>query len=64
MQIDKQQIIDMLRGGGDEQKVQQAEQDLPGQVDTDNTEHRNLLERLGVNPADIVSRLGGGGFNL
>jgi len=64
MQIDKQQIIDMLRGGGDEQKVQQAEKDLPGQVDTDNTEHRNLLERLGVNPADIVSRLGGGGFNL
>lgn len=64
MQIDKQQILDLLRGAGDDQKVQQAEQDIPDQVDTDNPEHRNLLERLGVDPSDIISRLGGGGFNL
>ena len=58
MQIDKSQIIDLLRSQGDEQKAQQAHQELPGQVDTD--QHAGLLEKFGLDPAEIVSKLGGG----
>ena len=60
MQIDKAQILDLLRSQGDEQKAQQADQELPGQVDTD--QHAGLLEKLGLNPADLIAKLGGGGL--
>jgi hypothetical protein len=59
MQIDKAQILDLLRSQGDEQKAQQADRELPGQVDTD--QHAGLLERLGLSPMDLISKLGGGG---
>jgi hypothetical protein len=65
MQIDKQQIIDFLRQQGDEGKADQADRDLPQQVDTDNQEDQNLLERLGVNVRDMLSRFtSGGGLGL
>ena len=60
MQIDKAQILDLLRSQGDEQKAQQADQELPGQVDTD--QHAGLLESLGLSPMDLISKLGGGGM--
>ena len=59
MQIDKAQILDLLRSQGDEQKAQQADQELPGQVDTD--QHAGLLEKFGLSPADLIAKLGGGG---
>ena len=59
MQIDKAQILDLLRSQGDEQKAQQADQELPGQVDTD--QHAGLLEKFGLSPMDLISKLGGGG---
>jgi hypothetical protein len=69
MQIDKSQIIDFIRSHvGDQQKAQQAEQELPGQVDTDNPEHQNLLQRFGVNPQQLIQQFmgggGGGGINI
>ena len=54
MQIDKQQIIQMLRERGDHDKAQQAEQQLPDQVDPE--EHGNILRQVGVDPQDILSR--------
>jgi hypothetical protein len=60
MQIDKAQILDLLRSQGDDQKAQQADQELPGQVDTD--QHAGLLEKLGLSPADLIAKLGGGGL--
>ena len=62
MQIDKAQILELLRSQGDEQKAQQADRELPGQVDTD--QHAGLLEQLGLNPMDLISKLGGGGGGL
>lgn len=59
MQIDKAQILDLLRSQGDEQKAQQADQELPGQVDTD--QHAGILEKFGLSPMDLISKLGGGG---
>lgn len=57
MQIDKSQILDMLRSRGDEEKAQQAEQELPDTVDTD--QDSGVLAKLGVNPQDLLGGLGG-----
>ena len=62
MQIDKNQILELLRNQGDDAKAQQADQELPGTVDTD--QHANLLEKLGLSPMDLISKLGGGGGGL
>jgi hypothetical protein len=59
MQIDKDQILQLLRSQGDDAKAQQADQELPGTVDTD--QHAGILEKLGINPMDLVTMLSGGG---
>ena len=59
MQIDKDQIIQLLRSQGSDDKAQQTESELPGQVDTD--QHAGLLSKLGIDPMDLVKNLGGGG---
>ncbi len=62
MQIDKNQILELLRNQGDDAKAQQADQELPGTVDTD--QHAGILEKLGLSPMDLISKLGGGGGGL
>jgi hypothetical protein len=59
MQLDKNQIIEFLRSQGDQDKAQQAEQELPQQVDTDRDS--SLLTRLGLDPQELIGRLTGGG---
>lgn len=56
MQIDKNTVLELLRSQGDHDKAQQAEGELPDQVDTD--QHSGLLEKFGVDPSKL---LGGGG---
>ncbi|MBG0740447.1 hypothetical protein IV500_13755 [Paeniglutamicibacter antarcticus] len=58
MQIDKQQIIDHLKGKGDQDKTDQAQSDLPDKVDTD--KDSGLLSKLGINPQDLMGKLPGG----
>ncbi|MGY1609302.1 MULTISPECIES: hypothetical protein [unclassified Geodermatophilus] len=60
MQIDKAQILQLLQSQGDDAKAQQADQELPGQVDTE--QHAGLLQSLGLDPMDLVRMLGGGGL--
>jgi hypothetical protein len=60
MQIPKEQILELLRSRGEQDKASQAEGELPDQVDTD--QHAGLLQKLGIDPGDIVSQLGGGGL--
>jgi len=55
MQIDKQQIIELLKSRGDQQQAEQAEQQLPAQVDTD--QHADQLNKLGINPQDLLGGL-------
>lgn len=59
MQLDKNQIIELLRSQGDHDKAQQADQELPQQVDTD----RDVgpLSQLGLDPQELIGRLAGGG---
>ncbi|MGN6524479.1 MAG: hypothetical protein ACTHMZ_14950 [Actinomycetes bacterium] len=59
MQIDKDQILDLLRSRGDNEKAQQAQKELPDKVDPE--QHKNLLEQLGISPQDLISRFTGGG---
>jgi hypothetical protein len=60
MNIDKGQILQLLRSQGDDAKAQQADQELPGQVDTDRD--AGLLSKFGIDPMDLVKKLGGGGL--
>ena len=60
MNIDKDQILQLLRSQGDHDKAQQAEQELPGQVDTDRD--AGLLSKFGLDPMELVKKLGGGGL--
>ena len=59
MNIDKSMILDLLRGDGRDTQAEQADRELPEQVDTDS--HAGLLEKLGVNPADLIAKVTGGG---
>jgi hypothetical protein len=58
MEIPKEQILELLRSQGDHDKAQQADQELPGQVDTDRDS--GLLSKLGIDPQDLLGKLGGG----
>jgi hypothetical protein len=60
VQIDKAQILELLRSQGDDAKARQADQELPQQVDTE--QHSGLLQKLGLDPQDLVAKLGGGGL--
>jgi len=59
MQIDKNQILDLLRQQGSD-RISMAEQQLPDQVDPE--QHADLLSKVGINPQDLLSKFGGGGL--
>lgn len=58
MNIDKDQILQLLRSQGDDSKAQQADQELPDQVDTD--KDAGLLQEFGLNPVELIQKFGGG----
>ena len=57
MQIDKAQIIDMLKKRGDDDRAEKAQSELPDKVDTD--QDQGLLEKFGIDPRDLIGKLGG-----
>ena len=57
MQIPKDKILELLHQQGDGDKAEQAKQELPDQVDTD--QHSDLLQKFGINPGELLSKLGG-----
>jgi len=59
VQIDKAQILELLKSQGKQDSAQQADAELPDQVDTD--QHANLLSKYGINVQDLLGKLGGGG---
>ena len=60
MQFDKSQILDLLRSQGDQGRAEEADRELPDQVDTE--QHAGILQRLGLDPADLITKLAGGGL--
>ncbi len=57
MEIPKDQILQMLRDQGDHDKADQADQQLPDQVDPE--QHGDLLGKVGINPSDLLGGAGG-----
>ena len=62
MQIDKQTILSLIREHGNASRADQAHQQLPDQVDTE--QHAGLLEQFGLNAATIRQHLLGDLKNL
>ena len=60
MQIDKQTIIDLLRQRGQSEQADQAESELPDQVDHERD--ASLLQRFGIDPQDLLGKITGGGI--
>lgn len=60
MQLDKSQILDLLRQQGKQDDAQKADAELPDRVDTD--QHAGLLQKFGLSPQDLINKLGGGGL--
>jgi hypothetical protein len=58
MEIPKDKILDLLKQQGKQDQDQQAEQELPDQVDPERDS--GLLAKFGIEPQDLLSKLGGG----
>jgi hypothetical protein len=57
MEIPKDQILELLRSRGDHDKADKAEQELPDKVDPD--QHGDVLSKHGIDPSDVLGKLGG-----
>jgi hypothetical protein len=58
MQIPKDQILQLLRSRGENQKADEADGQLPDQVDTE--QHAGIRQKLGIDPQELLGSLGGG----
>ena len=59
MQFDKSQVLELLRSQGKHSQADQAESELPAQVDPERD--AGLLSRFGLTPQEIIGALAGGG---
>ena len=60
-QVPKDQILEMLAARGQDDRIEEATNQLPDPVDTE--QHADLLTELGVDPADL-GEAGGGGLKF
>ena len=58
MEIPKDKILELLRQQGKDDQAEQAGKELPDQVDPDRDS--GLLAKFGIDPQDLLSKLGGG----
>jgi hypothetical protein len=58
MEIPKHKILEMIKQQGKGDRVDQADKELPDNVDPERDS--GLLEKFGVKPQDVLSKLGGG----
>ncbi len=58
MEIPKDKILEMIKQHGKGDQVDQAKQELPDQVDPERDS--GMLEKFGLKPQDVLSKLGGG----
>ena len=59
MNFDKDQILGLLRGQGNHDQADQAAQQLPDQVDTDNADHAGMLSKFGLDADMLNGKLDG-----
>ena len=58
MQIPKEKVLELLRERGQHDKADQADSELPDQVDPE--KDAGLLNKLGIDPQDLAGKLPGG----
>jgi len=58
MEIPKQQVLELIRSRGDDSKAQEADQELPETVDPERD--KGLLSKFGIDPQELLGKLGGG----
>jgi hypothetical protein len=58
MEIPKDKILDMLHQQGKSDQADQADKELPDQVDPERDS--GLLAKFGIDPQDLLGKLGGG----
>jgi hypothetical protein len=59
MNIDREQILELLRSQGQHDQAGQAASELPSNVDTSNEQHAGVLARYGLDPKMLENTLGG-----
>jgi hypothetical protein len=59
MQFSKEEILNLLHSSGQGQQAQAASQELPDPVDHE--QHAGLLQKFGINPSELMSKLRGSG---
>jgi hypothetical protein len=57
MEIPKDKILEMLHQQGKGDQAEQAKQELPDKVDPER--HAGLLEKFGLSPQEVITKLGG-----
>jgi len=57
--IDKDQILQLLRSQGQDESARQAAAELPDKVDTDNPQQAGLLSKYGIDLGGLGDKLGG-----
>ncbi len=62
MEIPKDKILELLRDRGDHDKADQAQRELPDNVDPERD--KGILDRIGIDPNDLLGNLGGLGGKL
>jgi hypothetical protein len=57
MQIDKSQVIDLIRSQMGEGKAREADGELPEKVDTE--KDAGLLSKFGIDPQELIRKFAG-----
>ena len=57
MEIPKDKVLELIRSRGDHDQADQAEQELPDSVDPERD--KGLLDKFGVDPKELMGKLGG-----
>ena len=60
MNLDKQELVRMLRTQGDNDTADKVESQLPDRIDTDRD--GDALDGLGLDRTQLMAKLAGGGF--
>jgi hypothetical protein len=60
VELDKQELVKLLRTQGDNDTADQVESRLPDQIDTDRD--GAALDELGLDRTQLMSKLAAGGF--
>jgi hypothetical protein len=57
MEIPKDTILELIREHGNADQAGEAEQQLPDRVDPER--HADLLQKFGIDPQEVLGKLGG-----